>query len=387
VLYFVSAELALGYWLFAFLSALGALQWVAARYCLGGLSFFDQSRWPQSRHWAYFFSVLLVVGSAAGFFGTQWEAIFAPGPAGSELAVLFATSAVCALVVTVVVAALLQRRRQAYTALDVGTGGEPVAVGHATGYVYAPAGFTTLAPAVCLLPAYPIHGTGRDKPSQAHNGPGSTAAGGWVHSMIPLAHRLVEEGVVVLLIHLDEQSYAYPASLAILPAAVAVLSKRPEVDAGRIGVMGEDLGGDLVIRAASTAKEIKAVVALAPILSDVPAGLDLLREMSYFRALRWARDRKRANLPRELNAAEYGLKISPRPVLLVYGEHDRLGGDPWKLLRLPHPREDGAFVPEEAASTPAVGVEVRVIPGVGHFRLAENPLAWQTIHDWLKEHL
>ena len=192
--------------------------------------------------------------------------------------------------------------------------------------------------------------------------------------MVLLAHRLVEQGVVVLLIRPDEQAFAYPDSLAILPAAVAVLGKRPEVDTGRIGALGEDLGGDLVIRAASTSKEIKAVAALAPILADVPPGLDLLGEMSYFRALRWARDRKRANLRKELNAADFGARIPPRPFLLLYGEYDRLVGDAWNLL---HPAN-------EAREN---GIEVQVIPGTGHFHLAEHPLALQAISQWLKENL
>lgn len=373
MLYFVSAELALAYWLFAFLCAIGALQWVAARYHLGGLSFLNDCCWsgveyrPPSRNWGYALATLCVVGSATGFFITQWEAIFAPGPAGSELAVLFATSAACALAVTVAVAALLQRWRQARTSLEVGEGGQPVAVGHATGYIYPPAGPSALGPAVCLLPAYP-----------AKAGWGAGKIGDGQHLTL-LARRLAQEGVLALLIRPDEQSYAYPGSLAILPAAVAVLSKRSEVDAERIGALGEDLGGDLVIRAASTSKEIKAVAAVAPILADAPAGLDLLHEMSYLRALRWARDRRRSILCRELNAAEYSERVSPRPFLLLYGEQDQLVGDPWKLLHLPQEVQKDSGRDN--------GIQVQVIPGVGHFHLAGHPLALQTICRWLKEHL
>jgi hypothetical protein len=368
VLYFVSAELALGYWLFAFLSALGALQWVATRYRLGGLAFLDCS---MSRARGYALAVLLVIGGAAGFFISQWQAIFAPGPAGSELAVLFATSAISALVVTVILAALLQRWRTGPA--PEASGGQTVAVAHATGQLYMPLGATALAPAVCLLPACPL-GVERTLPSA----PSPSAEGGVspqgqpagtveARYMALLARRLAGEGVVALVVNPDEHSYAFPAMLAILPAAVAVLRERPEVDPNRIGALGEDLGADLVIRAASTSKEIQAVVALAPILRCVPPGLGLLGEMSYFRAMRWARDRRRATLCKELNSVEYGARIAPRPFLLLYGGEDHLSGS-----------DSTSF-----GST----CQRQTIPGLGHLNLAAQPTVMQVVSQWLKEHL
>jgi len=386
VLYFVSAELALGYWLFAFLSALGALQWVAARYRLAGLAF------SRSRAGGHVLAALLVVGGAAAFFISQWEAIFAPGPAGSELAVLFGSSAVCALALTLVLAPLLERWRRHVNRApgSGGDGGQPLTVGHATGYLYIPAGdprgssppgATALAPAVCLLPACPV---GMNGAAPAGAGRSSAANAG---PMAILARRLAAEGVVALAVNPDAQSYAYPAILATLPAAVAVLRGRPEVDPNRIGALGEDLGGDLVIRAASTSKEIRAVVALAPILAPVPAGLGLLREMSYCRAMRWARDRRRASLCRDLNAAECRGKIPPRPLLLLYGEEDRLVGD------APMADSDSGPAQSETSATvsPAHGREamtqLQVIPGLGHFGLAAHPMVMRVVSQWLKEHL
>jgi dienelactone hydrolase len=200
-------------------------------------------------------------------------------------------------------------------------------------------------------------------------------------SMAALAHRLAQEGMVAFVIHPDEESYAYPGILAVLPAAMAALGKRPDVDPGRLAVLGYDLGGDLVIRAASTCKpsasggdqrEIKAVAALAPVLADVPAGLDLLREMSYFRAMRWARDRKRTSLRKELNAIEYGAKIFPRPFLLLYGEEDRLVADA-PLAKWAGQHRDS--------------IDLQVIPGTGHLNLADHPMAVRVIIQWFKEHL
>lgn len=361
MLYFVSAELALGYWLFAFLSALGALQWVATRYRLRGLAFVDCTL---SHAGGYALAAILVVGSAAGFFITQWRAIFAPGPAGSELAVLFGTSAICALALTLILAPLLVRWRRGVTLSSGGGDGQPVSIGHATGRLYVPPGQTTLAPAICLLPACPV-GAARMLPGGAGGSSGVPPVETTeVTSMAILARRLAGDGLVVLVVNPDEQSYAYPAILATLPAAVAALRERPEVDPNRIGALGEDLGGDLVIRAASTSKEIKAVAALAPILANVPPGLGLLSEMSYLQALRWARDRKRANLCKELNAVAYGARIPPRPFLLLYGERDRVVG-----------------------SIAIAGAQLQVIPGLGHLHLTSQPVAMQVVSAWLREHL
>jgi dienelactone hydrolase len=410
VLYFVSAELALGYWLFAFLSALGALQWVATRYQLGGLAFLDCSI---GRVRGYVLAVLLAAGGAAGFFISQWPAIFAPGPAGSELAVLFATSAISALVVTLTLAPLLERWRAGAAPGPGGDGGQRVAIGHAAGQLYMPSDATTLAPAVCLLPACPV-GVERAVPTEAANpaeNAGRSSASGErgassqflplrgrgsiraqpagtaeARSMAILARRLAAEGVVALVVYPDEHSYAYPAMLAILPAAVAVLKERPEVDPNRIGALGEDLGADLVIRAASTSKEIKAVVALAPILTGVPTGLGLLHEMSYWRAMHWARDHTRAMLGKELNASAYGARIPPRPFLLVYGEEDRLVGE--TPLAEWEPTSSG---PGRESISPSDGREstsqLQVIPGLGHLNLAAHPAVMQVVSQWFKEHL
>jgi acetyl esterase/lipase len=350
LLYFVSAQLAIGYWLFALLSAIGALQWVAARYRLGGLALFDLGR---HRSRGYRLAAVLVLGSTAAFFASQWDPIFAPGPAGSELAVLFSASALCALLVTLLGAPLLRSARRAAPRAELlSEAGPLVPVGHAQGRLLEPVVGEAVAPvgqpgpAVCLVPG----------------GVDSELA------MAVLARRLTEDGMVCLLIHPDPSAYAFPAALAILPAAASLLAKRPDVDPNRIAAVGDGAGGDLTIRSASTSKEVKTLVAVAPILREPPVGLGLLRELSYSEALRWSRDRGRAELVGGLEASSYSSRIPPRPGLLLYGSEDHLA--------------DKAARAELGGS-----LEVRTLPGLGHRNLAGHPDVMKIISDWLKEHL
>jgi len=353
VLYFVSKELALGYLFFSFLSALGVLQCVAARYHLFGLAFWDgraQRTCRQRCIWGYGLGILLIAGSGIWFFVSHWVEIFAPGLAGAELSLLFGVGAACALAVTLVVAPLLQHLRSSIPLQSKGSEGQMVAVSRATGRLCIPAGATAPMPAICLVPGF----------------------GANEKVMDTLAGHMVQEGLIVLVIHPDEESHAYPEILALLPAAMSLLSKRPEVDPQRLGALGYDLGGDLVIRAASASKRIKAVAALAPVLVDTPVSLDLLGELPYPQALRWAGDRKRAKLRKELNALEYGAKIAPRPFLLLYGAEDRL------VARAPV---------EEWLAQHKDAVDLKVIPSAGHLNLVNRPMALHTIVQWFKEHL
>jgi len=340
VLYFVSTQLTLCYLLFAFLSALGILQVVAVHYRLNGLAFLDYSEHPWM---GYALGALLVLAGAAIYLVSQWPMIFAPGPAGAELSLLFSAAALCAAVFTLVLVSFLQPRRAPKSRVDLPPG-RVVTIGPAKGYVYFPPEHTAPMPAVCL-----ICGLGAGCPSLAR-----------------LARSLLEQRVVVLAVEPDAESYTYPEILAILPAAVTLLAKLPEVDPQRIGVVGHDMGGDLAIRSASVDKQIKAVAVMAPLLTEASPSLDLLHEMSYWQALRWARDAKREVLRAKLTALEYGVKIAPRPLLLMHGAEDRIV----------------ANAPVEGWSAQHV-----VIQDAGHLNLVDHPLAVQIIVQWLKEHL
>ncbi len=355
MLYFVYTELALGYLFFSFVSALGILQFVAARYRLAGLALLDYS---ERRTWGYALGTLFVLGSGMWFFASQWPRILTPGPAGAELGLLFGVAAVCALAATLVLAALRQRTRQVAATQMPDDSDQTVAIGRATGRLYVPANPTAPMPALCLVP-------GPDGFDQA--------------SWNTLARQIVEQGMVVLLVIPERESYTYPEILATLPAATSLLSKRPEVDPERIGALGHDLGGDLVIRAASADKQLKTVVALAPILDQSALGVDLMSEMPYPQALRWACNRQRAKLQNELNALEYAAKIAPRPLLLLYGTEDRM---------VPHalpeegPAEDSLLHPLNQDS-----ITLQVVPGAGHLNLLDHPVTLHAVFQWFGEHL
>jgi len=226
--------------------------------------------------------------------------------------------------------------------------GVMVAIGTAIGHLHIPPNPTEPMPAVCMV-VWP----GADR-----------------YSVTALAQCMVQERMVVLTLSIDDGLGGYPGILSLLPAAVAFLSKRSEVDPNRLGALGHDLGGDLVIRSASSSKDIAAVAALAPVLLDPPVGFDLLREMPYLQALRWLRDRERTRLRTELDALEHADKIAPRPMVLMYGERDSL------TTRPPDRRIDSES-----------NLHIEVIPGAGHFDLVKHPVAMRTVVQWFREHL
>jgi pimeloyl-ACP methyl ester carboxylesterase len=347
MLYFVYRELALGYLFFAFLCALAALQVVAARSRLAGLALLDYSQQP----WlGYLLSCALVAGGMAWYFVTQWERIFTPGPAGSELALLFAVGAMLALAVSLAIAALRLHLVHRDSETNAGSlQAQPVGLGRASGQLYMPTEPTDPMPAVCLVPGL---GTGRSG------------------SMHALARHLVAQRIVALVINPDAELYSYPETLATLPAATAYLSKRPEVDPNRLAAVGYDLGGDLVIRAASAHKQLCAVAALAPVLRQVSPGLGPLTEMSYVEAWRWLHDERRNRLVVQLGALDHGCRIAPRPLLLLFGADDRLSA---------------RTSPTDWDAQGDGRITHQIIQGAGHLDLLDHSATLNTIVRWLKE--
>ena len=357
VLNFISPHLAINYFLLAFVAIVGALQFVAARHRLIGLTWIGSAKKPI---WGYLLAAVLIVAAFVWFFVATWEEVFIPGLAGSELVLLFGAAVVCAVAVTLLVSSVfhgIQHRERSGLKAGGRLRNEAVAWQQLRGTLYLPDDAVRSGVAICALPS----------PSEG------------AFSAHPLVADLIEAGFTVLAMDWgSEEEIRYPAVLSLLPIAVAYLARRSEVNPERIGVLGIGLGGDLAIRSAGTDQQIAAVLALAPFLNQANTrpGLSILKEMSYLEALRWARPlrlhRKRGELVAELAPLDYIGKVGDRPWLLIYGGQDDIISV--KMARV--------TVGEEMAPG-----SLKSLPGEGHLSLPRSPATSALVARWFKENL
>ncbi len=364
---FISPHLAINYFLLAFVTIVGVLQFVAARHRLAGLTLVGSARRRRFAYRGYLLAAVLIVAAFVWFFVDTWEEVFVPGLAGSELAFLFGMAGICALALTLLASSILhsiQRQDRLELKADARFRHEAVSWQQLKGTLYLPEDAASLtkdaAPlkgepraAICALPT-PSEGT---------------------LSSHPIVADLVEAGFIVLAIDWGpEKEIRYPAMLGLLPSAVAYLTRRDEVNPERIGVLGIDLGGDLAIRSARTDQQIVAVLAMSPFLhqANTRPGLSILREMSYLEALRWASFRKRGELVAELAPLDSISKLGDRPWLLIYGDQDDITSI--KMARV--------TVGEEVAPG-----SLKSLPGEGHLGLPRGPATSALVARWFKENL
>lgn len=353
MLNFISPHLTINYFLLAFVTIVGALQFVAARHRLVGLTLIGRARKPT---WGYLLAIVLIVVAFVWFFVGTWEEVFIPGLAGSELAVLFGIAGICAMAFTLLASSILhgvQHRERSDLEDDGRLRREAVSWQQLRGTLYLPEDTGEPRAAICALPG-PSEGT---------------------LSSHPIVADLVDEGFIVLAMDWgSEEEIRYPAVLGLLPSAVAYLTRRDEVNPERIGVLGIDLGGDLAIRSAGTDQQIAAVLALAPFLhqANTQPGLSILKEMSYLEALRWASFRKRGKLVAELTALDSIAKFSPRPLLLIYGDQDDI---------IPAERARVTLGEEMARG------RLKSLLGEGHLSLPRSPATSALVARWFKENL
>jgi len=347
LLYFVYTELAVAYVLFAYATALGILQIVGTHEGLEGLTVAEARR---ARGSGYGLGAVLIVGATAAFFLSQWQRILTPGPAGSELALLYALGAALGVITSLAVATARLRRRRVHGEEQ----GETVDLGRFAALLYTPGRTDKVLPAVALLP-----------------GPGAYER----HALHLLASELAQAQVVTLLLDLSAEKYVYPDVLALVPAASTWLSKRSDVDQSRMAIIGYDLGGNLAIRAASSDRQVKAVAALAPVFQEPPVGLDLMSELAYPEAWAYSRDTLRAELRSELNAADYLTRVHPRPLLLLVGARDRLA--PWT-----HPVRSSVR-DSERSDEATDSLTVRRVDDAGHLDLIDSAQTRDWVVRWI----
>ncbi len=336
------------FFVFAFFVSLGFWQILATYY---GFRAFSILRDGARAGWGYLLGAVLILLAGVWFFGTRTEDIFSPGPASSEFLFFLSLALLCALVTSIVATSLVGRLfytgdahdRNPYVVKEV------VTTSLWEGALYHPAVGDGPWRAVCFVPG-PLEGE---------------------ESVSGLASELARKGLASLVVPAaDGRLWRYPDVLAMIPQAVGHLERREDVDARRVGLLGVGLGADLALRAAASDQQVGPVVALSPLLSasSVRRGIDLLREMSYLEAIRWYRAHQGGQLVAELAASEYLSGLGSRPLLVIYGERDRLAAR------------------VERQALPA-GAELMVVKGAGRKGLARHADALSLSVSWFMKHL
>ncbi len=339
------------FFVFAYFASLGFWQLIAAWQRLKALSWLPHHWRPR---WGYLLGSILLGLACLWFFGTKSEEIFSPGPASSEFLFFLGAGLFLALLTTISVSLLAA----GLGASIRGLGEKPyprkeeISAQWVRGSLHLPSAGDSPWPAVCLIPE---PGKGSD-------------------SLDSMAAKLAESGFAALALDMraigSNDSWRFPDVLILLPQALSYLDGRDEIDTSRVGTAGVGLGGDLAIRAAAEDRQIKAVVALGPVLTEEISepGLDLLRAMSYSEAIHWARLHRRGELVRQLNARQHIPELDSQALLVIYGEAD-------------------GVVPPLQTDMLSRGAKVKVTPGMGHLDLVRDRrvLSWSA--GWFRRHL
>jgi hypothetical protein len=349
VLKFVSSYLALSYLAFATIGVIGVLQILAAWRPYAGLALLD---YRQKRGWQRAVGPLLIVAAYAWFFGTRRE-ILTPGPAGVELTLLFAGGVILALALTLLGAGVLgpYRKGESRASLPAGAQVSSVQIDHGwQGLVFTGTASREPGPGICLIP----------DPARP------------VTQLYPLTGALARAGLTVLAPIWEVSVQRYPDALALVSAAMAFLARHPLVAPDRLAIGGVGVGGDLALRAAATDRQIRAVIALAPLLAEqnAVAGLGSLREMTYTQAAAWGLKGRRRDLVCHLEAVEATRQGARQPAMALYGSQDA-------IVSVARAREALA----------RVGVSVYTVRGEGHLSLPASPQVVAMICQWLRESL
>lgn len=143
-----------------------------------------------------------------------------------------------------------------------------------------------------------------------------------------------------------------------VPAALEYLRRQPDVDAGRIGVFGASIGGQVALRAAAAHPELRAVMADGPSLCGARDHLPLTQLPARMWGMRFL-----SMLARPMFQIRLGMRtppavvdviggIAPRPVFLIatdelerrvverYFEH---AGEPRTLWQIPETGHGGGW--------------------------------------------
>jgi alpha-beta hydrolase superfamily lysophospholipase len=151
-----------------------------------------------------------------------------------------------------------------------------------------------------------------------------------------------------------------PLEVGDMLAAVSYLRTRPDVDPGRIGAIGCSMGAGVVLGAAAREPTLRAVVAES-VYADLGQVWDRFGRISvtgtslswsWGAPMRWAARLWTGEWPSAFAPVDLIAQISPRPLLLIHGEHD-----------------NGACTVADAQRLFAAAREPKelwIVPGAGH---------------------
>ncbi len=292
------------YFVFAYCATLGFWQLIATWQRLKALSWVGRGR---KARLGYLLGSVLMVLACLWFFCTRSGEVFSPGPASSEFLFFLSAASLCSLVTTILVSPLVDRLFASPPSHKKKPSAhkEPVFLERGQGFLYVPVPRDGPCPAICVVP----------EPGEG------------IESLETIAGWLASEGFVVLTVDMSfENSWLYPDILILCSKAIPYLDTRDEVDSSRIGAIGVGLAGDLAIRVAASDRQIRSVVAIAPLLveSSAQPGFDLLRGMFYAEAMRWTRLHQGGRLVTELGALAHISELESQSLLVIYSEEDAL---------------------------------------------------------------
>ena len=340
--FYLNAPLVIGYVLMATTACLGMLQLAAARGDYAGLALFstDQKRGQR-------LGLGLTVGALLAYVTFAPE-ILTPGPAGTEVAIMFSLCALLALIITLTGA---DRRIQGQKRrISLPTGGETMEVGDVRAILYHPSKeIASQDPTVVVLP----------DPT------------GFVFAPSTVIDALTEAGIAVLWVNSGSSDLSRQKLLGQLSTAIVHLTRHVKISGDHIGLIGLGLGGDAVWQVACNDPQIQAALAVSPVAltpenpNEPPPGLAWLHELSYRQIWRWRRQSvtfHRAVAALQTPAPETTL-ISDRLAVLHAGQ---------ALLAMRMSKTEATFLP---------------ITSRRHFTLLSEEQAIERLVTWFRDRL
>jgi len=173
---------------------------------------------------------------------------------------------------------------------------------------------------------------------------------------IPQIDFLIHEGYGI--IQVDSRACAIPKANVTLggyelldsEAALAFAMAQPEVNPGRIGTIGFSMGGATTIRLAARHPEIQAVVRYSGYadLREILATQDhaSIQQQIFQMTIYWLFKYRTGIDPKTINPVQDLSLISPRPVLLIYGEAEAEPG--MNQFQVPGQGKELWIVPDSA---------------------------------------